>query len=351
MEYKILGKTGVKVSSFCLGTDNFADPTPEKESIQILETAIDAGINLLDTGDVYADGEGERIIGRALKQNGKRNEVLIATKVDHGEAQPGLPYGFAQSHLTKKSKFYSPNLYGHNRLSIINACEKSLKRLKTDYIDLYQLHRPSSIVPIEETLGVLTDLIKQGKIRYIGCSTHPAWKVAESIRISEKNHLSKIVTEQSPYNLLDRRIENELIPMCENYGLGLITWGPLAMGVLAGRYKKNKKNPSNSRALLRGGFYAERVNERGIEAGMKLDKIAKKLGVSSAQLAVLWVKHQKGVTAPLIGPRTIKQLKDFIKIFDKTINESILELCDKIVPPGSAVADFHNTAPWMKMKI
>ena len=351
MEYKILGKTGVKVSSFCLGTDNFADPTPEKESIQILETAIDAGINLLDTGDVYADGEGEKIIGKALKNNGKRHEILIATKVDHGEPQPGLPYGFAQSHLTKKSKFYSPNLYGHTRISIINACEKSLKRLKTDYIDLYQLHRPSSIVPIEETLGVLTDLIKQGKIRYIGCSTHPAWKVAESIRISEKNQFSKIVTEQSPYNLLDRRIENELIPMCENYGLGLITWGPLAMGVLAGRYKKNKKNPLNSRASLRGGFYVKRVNDRGIEAGMKLDKIAKTLGFSSAQLAVLWVKHQKGVTAPLIGPRTTKQLKDFVKIFDKNINESIIELCDKIVPPGSAVADFHNTAPWMKMKI
>ena len=153
-------------------------------------------------------------------------------------------------------------------MSIIKACEKSLKRLKTDYIDLYQLHRPSSIVPIEETLDVLTDLIKQGKIRYIGCSTHPAWKVAESIRISEKNHFSKIATEQSPYNLLDRRIENELMPMCEYYGLGLITWAPLAMGVLAGRYKKNEQNPKNSRAILRGGFYADRVNERGIDAGV-----------------------------------------------------------------------------------
>ena len=351
MEYKILGSTGVKISSFCLGTDNFADPTPEKESINILDAAIDAGINLFDTGDVYADGEGERIIGRALKNNGKRHDILIATKVDHGEPQPGLPHGFAQSHLTKKSNYISPNLYGHTRLSIIKACEKSLKRLKTDYIDLYQLHRPSSIVPIEETLDVLTDLIKQGKIRYIGCSTHPAWKVAESIRISEKCHFSKISTEQSPYNLLDRRIENELIPMCEYYGLGLITWAPLAMGVLAGRYKKNKQSPKNSRAILRGGFYADRVNERGIDAGLKFNKIAINLGLTSAQLAVLWVKHQKGVTAPLIGPRTIKQLKEFIKIIDMSIDESVCDLCDQIVPPGSAVADFHNTAPWMKMRI
>ena len=236
-------------------------------------------------------------------------------------------------------------------MSIIKACEKSLNRLKTDFIDLYQLHRPSSIVPIEETLDVLTDLKKQGKIRYIGCSTHPAWKVAESIRISEKNHFSKIATEQSPYNLLDRRIENELKPMCEYYDLGLIAWAPLAMGVLAGRYKTNQQSPKNSKAILRGGFYADRVNKKGIEAGLKLNKIAENLGLTSAQLAVLWVKHQKGVTAPLIGPRTIKHLKEFIKIFDKSIDESVCELCDQIVPPGSAVADFHNTAPWMKMKI
>ena len=166
-----------------------------------------------------------------------------------------------------------------------------------------------------------------------------------------KNHFSKIATEQSPYNLLDRRIENELMPMCEYYGLGLITWAPLAMGVLAGRYKKNEQNPKNSRAILRGGFYADRVNERGIDAGLKLNKIAINLGLTSAQLAVLWVKHQKGVTAPLIGPRTIKQLKEFIKIIDTSIDESVCELCDQIVPPGSAVADFHNTAPWMKMRI
>ena len=139
--------------------------------------------------------------------------------------------------------------------------------------------------------------------------------------------------------------------MCEHYGLGLIAWAPLAMGVLAGRYKTNQQSPKNSKAILRGGFYADRVNKKGIEAGLKLNKIAENLGLTSAQLAVLWVKHQKGVTAPLIGQRTINHLKEFIKIFDKSIDESVCELCDQIVPPGSAVADFHNTAPWMKMKI
>ena len=139
--------------------------------------------------------------------------------------------------------------------------------------------------------------------------------------------------------------------MCEYYDLGLIAWAPLAMGVLAGRYKTNQQSPKNSKAILRGGFYADRVNKKGIEAGLKLNKIAENLGLTSAQLAVLWVKHQKGVTAPLIGPRTIKQLKDFIKIFDIDIDDSIIKECDEIVPQGSAIADFHNTAPWMKMEI
>ena len=341
MKFKKLGNTDLKVSLICLGTMTWGKQNNQKEAFEQMDYAVSQGINFFDTAEMYAVpctketfGKTEIIIGNWFKEKKNREKIILATKV----SGPGLSWirgGDLQ----------------YTKRNITSAIEGSLKRLRTDYIDLYQLHRPSSIVPIEETLDVLTDLIKQGKIRYIGCSTHPAWKVAESIRISEKKHFSKIVTEQSPYNLLDRRIENELIPMCEYYGLGLITWAPLAMGVLAGRYKKNEQTPKNSRAILRGGFYADRVNERGIEAGLKLNKIAENLGLTSAQLAVLWVKHQKGVTAPLIGPRTIKQLKEFIKIIDKSIDESVCELCDQIVPPGSAVADFYNTAPWMKMKI
>ena len=211
MEYRLIGKTGVKVSCLALGTDNFADPTPEKEASMILEASIDAGINLVDTGDVYADGEGEKIIGKTLKRSKKRDRVLIATKVDHGKRRPG--YSIDDPSL------FGPNDHGHTRLNIIRACENSLKRLQTDYIDIYQLHRPSPEIHFDEILGALTDLVRQGKVRYIGCSTHPSWMVMESIMYSELKGYSRVVFEQPPYNLLDRRIENELIPMCQKQGI------------------------------------------------------------------------------------------------------------------------------------
>ena len=343
MEYRILGRTGVKVSSLCLGTDNFADPTPEKESRRILDMALDAGINLIDTGDIYADGEGEKIIGRAMKANGKRHQTLLATKVDHGRRRPG--YSLDDPSL------YGVNDFGHSRLHLIRACENSLKRLQTDYIDLYQLHRPSPDIPWEEQLGTLTDLVQQGKIRYIGCSTHPAWSVMEAIMTSELKGYARFVCEQPPYNLLDRRIENELVPLCQKHGVGLIAWAPMAMGVLAGRYTSSTTYPENSRAALRGGFYADRVTQRGIEVGMEFTKIAEGLGLTPAQLAILWVKDQPGITAPLIGPRTVNQLIDLIPIKDMKLDDETRAACDALVPEGSVVADFHNTANWMKMQI
>ena len=173
MEYRVLGRTGVQVSSICLGTDNFADPTPADEATRILNRALEAGINLLDTGDVYADGEGEKIIGRALKENGLRHQTLIATKVDHGQRRPGLSVDDPAT--------IAPNACGHSRLNVIRACESSLRRLQTDYIDLYQIHRHSPDIPIDETLSALNDLVRQGKVRYIGCSTHPAWAVMEAV--------------------------------------------------------------------------------------------------------------------------------------------------------------------------
>ena len=240
MDYRVLGRTGVRVSSICLGTDNFADPTPAEESTRILNRALEAGINLLDTGDVYADGEGEKIIGRALKENGLRHQTLIATKVDHGKRRPGFSVDDPGS--------FGPNDHGHTRLNVIRACESSLRRLQTDYIDLYQIHRHSPEIPIDETSSALDDLVRQGKVRYIGCSTHPAWAVMEAVLVSEMKRYARYVSEQPPYNLLDRRIENELIPMCQRYGLGIITWAPMAMGVLAGRYAKADDYPKDSRA-------------------------------------------------------------------------------------------------------
>ena len=344
-EYRTLGnRTGVKVAPLCLGSDNFADPTPEEECARILETAMDAGINLIDTGDVYAEGEGERVIGRTLKNNGRRHEMLIATKVDHGRRTVGAT-------LEDFTDQIGPNEYGHSRLNIIRACEGSLERLQTDYIDLYQLHRPSPEMPWDEMLRALDDLVRAGKVRYIGCSTHPAWMVAESVMTSELKGYVRFVCEQPPYNLLDRRIENELIPMAEQLGIGLITWAPMAMGVLAGRYLSDSDFPEGSRAALRGGFYADRVTAAGIEVGRGFAAIADELGLTPAQLAILWTKDQPGITAPLIGPRTLGHLESLLPVLDMTLSDEVRAACDELVPPGSVVADFHNTADWMKMKI
>jgi aryl-alcohol dehydrogenase-like predicted oxidoreductase len=244
-----------------------------------------------------------------------------------------------------------PNSHGLSRFNVIRACENSLKSFQTDYIDIYLVHRHSPEIPMDETLRALDDLVRQGKIRYIGCSTHPTWAIMESFLISQQLNLNRFVVEESPYNLLDRRIENELIPMAEKYGMGLITWVPMAMGVLAGRYTDVKKLPKDSRATYRGSFYRDRVTQRGIEVGVEFAKIARRIDISPAQLAILWSKDQPGITAPLMGPRTIEQLEELLPVADLTLDDETRAACDELVPPGSVVSDFHNTAPWMKMKV
>ena len=332
MEYRSLGRTGVKISALCLGGDNFGNPTSESESIAIINRSIDAGINFIDTSNSYAKGESERIIGRALEQNGHRQQVLIATKA-HYPVGPG------------------PNDRGNSRLHLLSACEQSLRRLKTDYIDLYQLHRPSFDIPVDETLAALTDLVRQGKVRYVGSSTAPAWKVMESLMVSEMKGYVRFVSEQPPYNLLDRRIENELVPLSQAYGLGLLPWSPLAMWLLAGRYSEGSSYPADSRASLRGGIYADRITTRAILVGNKFVQLAQSVGMSPAQLAVLWVKDQPGITAPLIGPRTLGQLEHLMPVLEMSLDEALRAACDELVPRGSAVANFHNSAGWMQMQI
>ena len=341
MEYRSLGRTGAKVSPLALGTNNFMDPTPEDECERILLTAMDAGINLIDTGDVYADGACEQVLGRILKRSGRRHEVLISTKVDHGRRQVGMT-------LEDCTDQIGPNEYGHSRLNVIRACEASLKRLDTDHIDLYQLHRPSPDIPMDETLRALDDLVRQGKVRYIGCSTHPAWMVMEGVGLSTARGWARFVSEQPPYNLLDRRIENELVPMCQRHGVGLITWAPMAMGLLAGRYKSHKGYPPESRAALRGGIYADRVTRRGLEIGLEFARIAELEGLSAAQLAVLWCKDQPGITAPLIGPRTVEHLEPLLPVLEMALSDEVRVACDELVSPGNVIADFHSTADWMK---
>lgn len=332
MEYRVLGRTGVRVSPLCLGTANFADPTSEEEAIRILGCAADAGINLIDTANVYAGGKSERFIGKWLRETGKREQVILVSKAFY-------PTGTG------------PNESGSSRLHILRACEDSLRRLQTDRIDFYLLHRPSPETPIEETLSALDTLVRQGKVLYAGCSTYPAWQVMEALMVSETRGFVRYVLEQPPYNLLDRRIENELLPLCRKYGLGVVAWSPLAMGVLSGRYADEADYPQDSRAALRGGIYAERVTARGIEVGRRFSRLAREFAIPPARLAVLWVKDQPGITAPLLGPRTVQQLEDLLPAAELSLSQDLREACDTLVPPGSAAVDFHNSAAWMKMKL
>lgn len=331
MQYRPFGRTGLKVSTLVLGTDNLANPTPQTESLAILDAALDAGINLVDTSNSYAGGEAERLIGRWLGTR-RRDDVLIATKVFYPTAAGVNDRGLSRHH-------------------IVRACEDSLRRLQTDHIDLYQTHRPDPDTPLEETLGALDLLVRQGKVRYIGTTTSPAWQLAQAQHTSERLQLARFVSEQSPYNLLERRIENELIPACQQYGLALLTWSPMAMGMLAGRYSSADAVPTDSRATLRGGVYAQRVTRRGVEVGMQFAELARAHGHQPAQLAYLWAKDQAGVTAPIIGPRTLAQLRQALPVADMQLSDEVRAACDALVPPGSVVASFFNSAAWMKHKL
>jgi 1-deoxyxylulose-5-phosphate synthase len=333
MEYRKLGRSGVLVSPLCLGTMNFGGPTSEKESFAIMHNAVEGGINFFDTANVYNQGESERITGKFLRKKQLREQVILATKV----------YGRMGD---------LPNEQGSTRYHIIKACEDSLQRLQTDHIDLYQLHRPPMTHPQDETLRAFDDLIRSGKVRYIGCSTHPAWMVMEALYLSERYGLNRYVSEQPPYNLLDRRIENELVPLCQRYELAIIPWSPLAMGVLAGRYTQAGDYPKDSRAARWDeNMRSERITWRGIEVGNAVSELARARGLTASQLALLWTKDQPGITAPIIGPRTLAHLEDALGIIEKTLDDADRPLFDELVHPGTAVADFHNSNEWMKARL
>jgi aryl-alcohol dehydrogenase-like predicted oxidoreductase len=332
MEYRDLGRTGVRVSPLCLGTMNFGGPTNEADAIAIINRALAAGINFVDTANVYTGGESERIVGKALKENGRRDDVVLATKV-YGRVGGG------------------PNDQGVSRYHILRACEDSLKRLQTDHIDLYQLHRPPMTVPQDETLRAFDDLIRSGQVRYIGCSTHPAWMVMEALAISERYGLARYISEQPPYSLLDRRIENELVPLAQRYGLAILPWSPLAGGILAGRYSPDAEYPEGSRAARGSTTFQARVTDKGIEVAQKVGQMARERDLTTAQLALLWVKDQPGVTSPIIGPRTMEHLEAAIAIIGETLDDADRPLFDELVHPGNAVADFHNSNEWMRARV
>jgi aryl-alcohol dehydrogenase-like predicted oxidoreductase len=328
MNYSLLGRTGVRVSPLCLGTLNFGGPTPEEDARRILDACLDAGVNFVDTSDSYHGGRSEEVVGRLLA--GRRDRVVLATKV-HFRTGDG------------------PNDEGNSRLHILRACEASLRRLQTDYIDLYQVHRASPDIPIDETLGALTDLVRAGKVRYVGCSTHPAWMVMEALAASERLRLVRYVSEQPPYNLLDRRIENELIPLAARYNLAVLPWAPLAQGVLAGRYASAGAPPPDSRAAVQpDSIYSRRVTAKGIEAGRAFATLARGHGLTPGQLALLWCKDQPAITSPVVGPRTLEHIQDLLPVLGLSLSDEQRAACDAINPPGTALVDFHNTAGWAR---
>ncbi len=333
MEYRKLGRSGVLVSPLCLGTMNFGGSTNEADSFAIMQKAVEGGINFFDSANVYNQGESERITGRFLQENNLRDRIVLATKV-----------------FSRVGDL--PNEGGGTRYHIVKACEDSLRRLQTDRIDLYQLHRPPLAHPQEETLRAFDDLIHAGKVLYIGASTHPAWMVMEALSLSERYGLNRYISEQPPYNLLDRRIENELVPLAQKYDLAIIPWSPLAMGMLAGRYTQTEQYPEGSRAqrwnndVVRG-----RITERGLEVGQAVSEMAQERGLTASQLSLLWIKDQPGITAPIIGPRTLAHLEDALGILDKTLDDTDRPLFDALVHPGNAVADFHNSNDWMKARV
>ena len=328
MEYRRLGRSGIKIAPLVLGTMNFGNPTSKKEAMRIIDSALGRGINLVDCADIYADGESERILGEALSRNRKRKGIFVTSKVY-------WPTGTG------------PNDRGNSKHHIIQSCEASLKRLRTDYLDIYFLHRTDFDVPQEESLQALDILVKQGKVRYIACSTHPAWRTVEALWISDRYHYPKFICEQPPYNLLDRRIENEIIPMCCAYDLGIITWSPLAQGVLACKYENAANLPQGSRGTLKE-IYAERITQKGIEVGLELAKRAAEKGCTPAQFAVAWVMSQPGITGAIIGPRDLGQFEGLLPALDVTLDQTDLEFCDALVSPGTYVSDHFNSSNWMK---
>jgi len=325
MELRSLGRTGIKVSNLCLGCMMFGGKTTPADSARIIDRAIDAGINFLDTANVYNAGRSEEATGAALKANGRRQQIILATKV-HGRMGEG------------------PNDWRNTRRHIIESCEASLRRLGTDWIDLYQVHRPDPDIPADETLRALDDLVRAGKVRYIGTSTYAAWQVVESLWVSKEYGLNRFICEQPPYHILDRRIERELVPMAQTFGIGLIPWSPLAGGMLTGKYRRDEPPPEDSRWATYNSnpMQRRRWNERIFDALEGLEPLAKARGITMSQLALAWVMQQPGITSPIIGPRTMEQLEDNLKAFDVTVTAEDREIIDGLVPPGTHVSPYYE---------
>jgi aryl-alcohol dehydrogenase-like predicted oxidoreductase len=318
MELRTLGHTGVKVSPLCLGAMMFGawGERDHDESIRIIHGALDAGVNFVDTADVYSGGESEVIVGKALA-GGRRDNVVLATKV-HG------------------SMGEDPNEFGNSRRWIVREVENSLRRLGTDWIDLYQIHRPENDTDIDETLGALTDLVRQGKVRYIGSSTFPASQIVEAQWTAERRGRERFVTEQPPYSILARGVEADVLPTCLRHRIGVLPWSPLAGGWLSGRWRKGADDLTSRRAAMVPRRYDLSIpaNQRKLDAAEALAELAEEAGLTLIDMALAFVLRHPAVTAAIIGPRTMEHLESQLGAADVELSDDVLDRIDEIVPPG-----------------
>lgn len=328
MRYRPLGGTGMEVSTYCLGTMMFGavGNADHDDCVRIIHAALDRGINFVDTADAYCDGETEKIVGKALR--GRRDDVVLATKV-HFQMGEGR------------------NRSGNSRRWILKAVDDSLRRLDTDWIDLYQIHRPDHTTDIEETLSVLTDLVRDGKIRAFGCSTFPAADIVEAHHVSERRGLGRFRTEQPPYSLVARGIEAAVLPVCQRYGMGVLVWSPLASGFLSGKYRKGQPvdlttgRPSLTPARFDPSLPA---NAAKFDALERLTDLAADIGCTLPELALAFTLAHPAVTSVIIGPRTMQQLEGLVTRADLVLADEALDRIDEIVPPGANL--YHPDGAW-----
>jgi aryl-alcohol dehydrogenase (NADP+) len=322
MQYRPLGRTGIKVSPYCLGAMMFgAMGNPDNdETTRIIHKALDAGINFIDTADAYSQGGSEEVVGKALK--GRRDSVVLSTKVFH-------PMG------------RDPNQQGGSRRWITRAVEDSLRRLQTDYIDLYQLHRPVPDTDIEETLSVLGDLLRAGKVRAIGTSTFPVADIVEAQWVAERRGLARFRIEQQPYSILNREIERAVLPTCQRYGMGVSAWSPLAKGMLTGKYRRGRPTPDT----LRAKYFPKMMSDaHSLEVVEQLIVLAEEAGLSLTHMAIAFVLSHPGITSAIIGPRTMEQFDDLLAGVGVTLDDAVLDRIDGIVPPGADIAPLEGSA-------
>ena len=330
MEYRPLGTTGVKVSPLCLGAMMFGawGNTDHDDSIRIIHRALDAGINFVDTADVYSRGESEEIVGKALKD--RRDHIVLATKA-HGTMGDDV------------------NERGNSRRWLIQECDASLRRLGTDWIDLYQIHRWDPGTDHDETLGALTDLVRAGKVRYIGSSTYPPSEIVAAQWTAERRGRQRFVCEQPPYSMLVRGVEAEVLPVCQEYGMAVIPWSPLAGGWLSGKWRKGQETPVSNRAERLPKRYDLSLpeNQRKLDAADALGQLADELGMSLIHMSLAFVMQHPAVTAPIIGPRTMEQLESQLGAVEVSLDAAVLDRIDEIVPPGTnfSYADAGWTPP------